>query len=565
MSADGSPEQKPSNLAPRFPGVDIVSRDPAWHPTPSAADYRAQAGHAQLPSDAPSARFNEFGLSGQQPSLASPHSSALSATNYPTVFPSRTPGPAFARTSISAASVLSPQQPAPGHPDWPATFPPGLEPSNLPDGEGFVHLSQPFSASSADQDAQTVSPMQTLPLPQSRPLPPRSTRKKDKARDEPQHLDELRDPAPGQKPDYPYPTLIRCAILSHGKKSPTLSEIYDMIHKRFSFFKMDDAGWKNSVRHYLSISPSFVKLPRPITEPGKGNYWTYDPNPPQKASRRPKRVKRKSSREDAYGSYEQDDRQNKLARFNSPPPQLTSDGRFTPSSSDTGDPSRSTVNRDRGIASRQKSPAHQWLEAKDTSIGLPPKPTHHENLPPPQHLLRELPRPPMHLPLGGSGQGVSLSQFATGGDDPFNVPQSPFTQGPPGTRNGSGSVGGGSGLGGNGALDFGSSSVYPRDQMQYRSSSYSSSLPSLPNIGGGDPFFPGMDRSGRSSRHGDDSQLLPSMSSNGTSYSASLRSPSIPFGSPQDIKPLRTDSAGSASQFRFDQQPLPSPTNNHWS
>ncbi|KZV85158.1 winged helix DNA-binding domain-containing protein, partial [Exidia glandulosa HHB12029] len=75
-------------------------------------------------------------------------------------------------------------------------------------------------------------------------------------------------------PDYPYPTLIRCAILSHSKRSPTLSEIYDMIHKRFSFFKMDDAGWKNSVRHYLSISPSFI--PRPITEPGKGNYWTYD-------------------------------------------------------------------------------------------------------------------------------------------------------------------------------------------------------------------------------------------------------------------------------------------------
>ena len=94
-------------------------------------------------------------------------------------------------------------------------------------------------------------------------------------------------------------------------------------------------------------------MPRPITEPGKGNYWTYDPNPAQKTSRRPKRSKRKPDREDDYGGRDDydDGRQPKLPRHYSPPP-LTSDGRFTPSSSDTGDPSRSgqTVNRDRGIA-----------------------------------------------------------------------------------------------------------------------------------------------------------------------------------------------------------------------
>ncbi|KZW00079.1 winged helix DNA-binding domain-containing protein, partial [Exidia glandulosa HHB12029] len=77
-------------------------------------------------------------------------------------------------------------------------------------------------------------------------------------------------------PDYPYPTIIRCAILSHPKCTPTLCEIYHSIHDRFPFFKLDDAGWKNSVRYHLSISASFVKIPRPITEAGKGNYWSYD-------------------------------------------------------------------------------------------------------------------------------------------------------------------------------------------------------------------------------------------------------------------------------------------------
>ncbi|KAJ2215196.1 hypothetical protein EV179_002415 [Coemansia sp. RSA 487] len=78
------------------------------------------------------------------------------------------------------------------------------------------------------------------------------------------------------KPPYSYATLITYAIMKHPRKQMTLNEIYTWVMERYPYFKTAGSGWKNSIRHNLSLSKTFVRIPRPINEPGKGAYWTVD-------------------------------------------------------------------------------------------------------------------------------------------------------------------------------------------------------------------------------------------------------------------------------------------------
>ncbi|KAJ1818424.1 hypothetical protein LPJ56_001826 [Coemansia sp. RSA 2599] len=83
-------------------------------------------------------------------------------------------------------------------------------------------------------------------------------------------------PGTSGKPPYSYATLITFAILRHPRRQMTLSEIYNWIVAHYPYFKTAGAGWKNSVRHNLSLNKTFVRIPRPVNEPGKGAYWTVD-------------------------------------------------------------------------------------------------------------------------------------------------------------------------------------------------------------------------------------------------------------------------------------------------
>jgi len=92
---------------------------------------------------------------------------------------------------------------------------------------------------------------------------------------------QLSAPGPArkhEKPPYSYIALIVMAIQASPVKRCTLSDIYSFLQQKFPFFRGSYHGWKNSVRHNLSLNECFIKLPKGLGRPGKGHYWTIDPS-----------------------------------------------------------------------------------------------------------------------------------------------------------------------------------------------------------------------------------------------------------------------------------------------
>lgn len=59
-------------------------------------------------------------------------------------------------------------------------------------------------------------------------------------------LNALADPPPGEKPNYPLPTLIKLAIYGSPRRRLTLQEIYQALEDRFEWFRQrtDELSWK---------------------------------------------------------------------------------------------------------------------------------------------------------------------------------------------------------------------------------------------------------------------------------------------------------------------------------
>lgn len=77
------------------------------------------------------------------------------------------------------------------------------------------------------------------------------------------------------KPNMSYVSMIVLAINSVPERQLTLSQIYEYMKRRWSdAFDREYVGWKNSVRHNLSLNDCFVKVPKEVGASGKGHKWT---------------------------------------------------------------------------------------------------------------------------------------------------------------------------------------------------------------------------------------------------------------------------------------------------
>ncbi|KAK3097420.1 hypothetical protein FSP39_009522 [Pinctada imbricata] len=77
------------------------------------------------------------------------------------------------------------------------------------------------------------------------------------------------------KPNHSYIGLIAMAILSSRDKKLVLSDIYQWILDNYPYFRTRGPGWRNSIRHNLSLNDCFIKSGRSAN--GKGHYWAIHP------------------------------------------------------------------------------------------------------------------------------------------------------------------------------------------------------------------------------------------------------------------------------------------------
>nr|1E17_A Chain A, AFX [Homo sapiens] len=77
-----------------------------------------------------------------------------------------------------------------------------------------------------------------------------------------------------------YAELISQAIESAPEKRLTLAQIYEWMVRTVPYFKdkgdsNSSAGWKNSIRHNLSLHSKFIKVHNEAT--GKSSWWMLNP------------------------------------------------------------------------------------------------------------------------------------------------------------------------------------------------------------------------------------------------------------------------------------------------
>lgn len=96
------------------------------------------------------------------------------------------------------------------------------------------------------------------------------------------------------KPTLSYIGLIAKAIMESPQSRLSLGSIYSWIESNYPYYRNRGQGWRNSVRHNLSLNDCFIKAGR--CEDGKGNYWAIHPANLQDFLRGDFRQRRRSRR-----------------------------------------------------------------------------------------------------------------------------------------------------------------------------------------------------------------------------------------------------------------------------
>lgn len=73
------------------------------------------------------------------------------------------------------------------------------------------------------------------------------------------------------KPGISYVEIIAKVILESPNKRLVLGDIYERILQMYPYFQSKGSGWRNSIRHNLSLSDCFHKGERSAN--GKGHFW----------------------------------------------------------------------------------------------------------------------------------------------------------------------------------------------------------------------------------------------------------------------------------------------------